>query len=254
MLKTFRMKFSKYILVLFLLTSCERGYKLTELYSQKIENTDKIIFEYKAWSNFNDGSKYGKTILDKSESIIISDAGKFPFTFFIGNPTKDTLFVFELKEGGTRIPKYISTEISKFNGVTVKTDYYSYEIGSSHNLTYKFSTFEETKDSLIIYGLEKEYFNIPTSKNEIGFYKGNIKLVESDSLKGFVKQIEIPAFLLKNYNTTSIDKVTIIRNDSLELNGLVHFTFIPKTPIRSTEFSDFGIYKKYSIKDVKKIQ
>jgi hypothetical protein len=249
-----RMKSAIYIFGLFLLTSCGRGYELSELYIQKIENSDKSIIEYEAWSTLNDGAKYGTTILDKNESIDIRDAEQMSFSFLIGNPSKDTLFVIGLKEGGKKIPKYISPEISEFKGQIVKTDYYSYEIGTSHNLTYKFSSFRETRDSLIISGIEKDYFNLPTKKNEIGFLKGNIKLVESDSLKGILKQIEIPAFLLKNFTNTSVDNVTIIRNDSLQIDGMVYFTFEPRRQTKTSEFTNFGIYKKREIKDVKSVQ
>jgi hypothetical protein len=121
-------------------------------------------------------------------------------------------------------------------------------------LTYKFSSFRETRDSLIISGTEKDYFNLPTEKNEIGFLKGNIKLVESDSLKGILKRIEIPAFLLRNLNNTSIDKVTIIRNDSLQIDGMVYFTFEPIRQIKTSDFTNFGVYKKREIIDVKTLQ
>lgn len=144
------MKLTTYIFGLFLLTSCGRGYELSELYSQQIENSGKTIIKYGAWSTLYDGTKYGTTILNKNESVDIRDAAQMPFSFLLGNPTKDTLFVIDIKKGDTRIPKYISTEISKFKGLVVKTDIYSYEIGTSHNLTYKFSSFRETRDSLIM--------------------------------------------------------------------------------------------------------
>jgi len=248
------MKLTIYIFGLFLLTGCGRGYELSELYSQEIENSDKTIIEYGAWSTLNDGAKYGTTILNKNESIDIRDAEQMSFSFLIGNPTKDTIFVIELKKGGTKIPKYISTETSNFKGQTIKTDKYIYETGSSTNLTYKFSSFRETKDSLIIGGVEKVYFNKPTNKNEIRFLKGNIKLVESNSLKGSIRKIEIPAFLLKNYGMTSVDNVTVIRNDSLQIDGLVNFTFEPTRQINTSEFSNFGIYKKREIIEVKTVQ
>ena len=243
-----------YIFGLFLFTNCGRGYELSELYSQEIENSDKTIIKYGAWSTLNDGAKYGTTILDKNESIDIRDADQMAFSFLIGNPTKDTLFVICLKEGGQRVPKYISTEISKSKGLIVKTDFYTYEIGTSHNLTYRFSSFRETIDSLIISEIEKDYFNLPTNKNEIGFLKGNIKLIESDSLKGILKKIEIPAFVFHNLNKTSIDKVTIIRNDSLQIDGLVYFTFEPTTQTRTSDFTNFGIFKEREIKDLKTLQ
>lgn len=87
-----RMKLTIYLLGLFLLTSCGRGYELSELYIQEIENSDKTIIEYGAWSTLNDGAKYGTTILDKDESIDIKDAEQMSFSFLIGNPQK-TLFL-----------------------------------------------------------------------------------------------------------------------------------------------------------------
>ena len=93
------MKLTFYILGLFLLTGCGRGYEVTELYSQQIESSKKTIIEYQAWSTLNDGSKYGKTILDKNETISIRDAEQMPFSFLVRKSTKDTLYVMELKEG-----------------------------------------------------------------------------------------------------------------------------------------------------------
>lgn len=248
------MKTAFYILALLLLTCCGSGYELSELYIQEIENSDKTIIEYGAWSKLNDGAKHGTTILRKNESIDIRDAEQMSFSFLVGKPTKDTLFVIGLKEGGKRIPKYISTEISKFKGMIIKTDLYSYEIGSSTNMTYKFSSFRETRDSLMISGIEKDYFNLPTEKNEIGFLKGNIKLIESDSSKGILSRIEIPTFMLRNFNQSSIDKITVIRNDSLQIDGMVYFVFVPTKQFKTSDFTDYGIYKKGEIKDVKTIR
>ena len=245
------MKLTKYILGLYFFTSCGGSYELTELYMQPIENSDKIIFEYRAWSTLNDGSKYGAAILGKNESINIRDVEQMPFSFLLGNPSKDTLFVVELKEGMTKVPKYISTEISTFKGQTIKTDTYSYALGSSTNLTYKFSSFRETRDSLVISGIEKDYFNIPSDKNEIGFLKGNIKLIESDSLKGVLRQVEIPAFLLSKHTKTSIDNIIVIRNDSLQIDGMVYFIFEPTRQMNTSEFTNLGTFKKREIKDVK---
>lgn len=248
------MKLAIPLVGLFLLTSCDRGYEWSELYVQEIENSDQLIVKYGAWSSWNDHGKYGVTILDKNESVDLSNAAQLPFSFIIGNPSNDTLFVIGLKEGGTRIPKYISTELSEFNGLIVKTDFYSYELGTSYNLTYTFSSFRETKDSLFIGGIEKDHFNLPTKKNELGFLKGNIRLVESDAMKGILEKIEIPSFLLKNFTKTSADKVTVIRNDSLHIDGLVYFTFEPKSVIKTSGFTNFGIYKKREIKEDHTVQ
>lgn len=243
------MKLAAYILVLAFLASCWSGYEINEIYIQKIENSDKSIFEYTAWSTLNNGVKTGSTILNSNESIGIREAEQMPFDFLVGCPTKDTLFTIELKEGGTTHPKYLSTSFSNFKGFAIKTDFYSYEEGSSMNLSYKFSGFRETRDILIISGVETN----PTGKSEIAFCKGNIKLIESDSLDGVLMRIEVEAFLLNHFNKTSIDRLTII-NDSYERTGLTYFEFEPTRQINVTEFSNFGIFKKREVIDKKILQ
>jgi hypothetical protein len=233
--------------------SCGQGFELTEIYSQQIEQSDKAILDYQALSFINDGMKFGKTILDKNEIINLGEEDQLSFDFLIGNPQKDTLRLIDLKKGSTKSPQFISTEISTFKGITIKRDYYSCEDITFFNLAYKFSSLRETKDSLIFLGLEKDYFNIPTNNNEIGFLKGNIKLIESDSLKA-IKKIEIPAFLLNHNSNTSVDNVTIIRNDSLQIDGLVLFSFEPLTLISASKLSDIGIYRRRKIKDLKTLQ
>ena len=90
----FRIKLPIYIIGLWIiLISCGRGYEVTEIYGQKIKNTDKTIVKYQAWSTLNDGAKYQTTVLDENESINIRVIEQIPFDFLIGYPTKDTLFV-----------------------------------------------------------------------------------------------------------------------------------------------------------------
>lgn len=202
----------------------------------------------------NDGAKYGYLLKRLNDSIGIVEAEQMSFRFLSDLPSKDSIFKVELLEGGTRVPQYYSTDFMEYNGSIIKTDYYKYAVGTSSNLTYKFSTFEETSDSLLILGLEKEHFSLPVSKGKIGFRKGNIKLVESDSIKGEVKQIEITGFLLSKQVKGSINNLTIIKNDSIKINGQVFFTFIPTKPIRIDEFSDYGIYKNKAIQNPKIIK
>lgn len=251
------MRLLKYIFGFFLLTSCGHGYELSELYSQEIENSDKTIIDFSAWSTWNDSNENGTTILDKNESKDIMEAEQMLSGFFIGKPTKDTIFVIELLDGGTNIPKYVYAEITKFNGLNVKTYFYLFKspkYGSTEQLTFKFSSFRETNDSLIFGGLENHYSSLQNEKNEIGFLKGNIKIDESNSLKGIVKEITVPAFVQRNLANSLIDKITILGNDSLYFQGLAYFTFEPTRQIKSSEFTNFGIYKERKIRNVKNIQ
>ena len=247
------MKLIAFVLINTLLLGCGRGYKLSELYIQKIKDSDKSIIDYGAWSDLNDGSKYGRTILDAHESIEMIEAEDMPKGFFSKLPTKDSLFLIQLKEGGNRIPKYLSTDFSLFKGFVVKTDYYAYEVGTYNRLTYKFSDFKETSDSLIILGIEKDFDDLPTSKNELGFKTGNIKLIEADS-SGKLKRIEILAFFMNGATTMEVDKLHVIKNDLRYITGSVNFHFEPTKNIFTNQFSDLGIFKKRKIKNATMLQ
>jgi len=239
------MKLVIYILTILALISCNRGLEITELYVQKIPESNKRIYQYGAWSTLNDGAKYGFAILDSNDLIDIVAVEQMPFRVFAKLPNKNSLSIITNKNGGNRIPQYTSTTVDNYKGFTVTNICYEYS-GGPTNIDYRFSDFKETNDSLFLYGLEKEYFNLPNSSNEIGFLKGNIKLVELDSLKGIVQKIQIFAYILDSINAKSFIDQVIIRDSNLKVNGLVKFSFYPTKKIKTKEFTNYGIYKKNS--------
>ncbi|GAA3624221.1 hypothetical protein [Flavivirga jejuensis] len=247
------MKYVFYIYTTIALFSCRRGYEVTELYEQPINNSSLSLLEYQAWSTLNDGSIYGYTLKDSSEIINIVEAKQIPFRYLTEIPSTDTIHTVEFVKGGNRIPEFESTEISSINGIKIVTDRYKYSIGTSFNLSYRFNDFEERNDSLIIKGIELEHFNVPVDGSEIGFRKGNIKLEESKGNIGVLKSIKIPAILVRDYIGGSIDRITIKRNDSLKINGLVFFKFVPIKEIKIEAFSNNGVYKKKRVLDKHKI-
>lgn len=247
------MKYVFYIFSIIVLISCRRGYEVTELYVQQISNSSLLLVEYQAWSTLNNGCKYGYTLKDSSEVIDIIEAKKMPFRYLSEIPSEDTIHTVEFIKGGNQIPEFVSTKISTIKGVKIVTDHYKYSIGSSCNLSYRFNDFEERNDSLIIKGIEIEHFNLPVNGNEIGFKKGNIKLKESETQTGILKLIEIPAILVPKNIGGSIDKISIIRNDTLKINGQVFFKFVPIKKIKIEAFSNTGIYKRKQVLDKHKI-
>jgi hypothetical protein len=243
-MKPIPMKFVNLFSALLLMASCSGGYDTILVYELDIENSKKVIIDYQAWSTMNDGTKYGSTILNDGETLNICSADQEGFGYLIGVPKGDTIHSVKIKKGGGSNPRYISTNVSSYNGITFSTENYSYGNINSTKLSYSFSAFRETKDSLFILGIEKEYFKLPVAGSEIGFLKGNVRIVESDSLTGRVEQISIPNFLFKTYSQNTIDKLTLIQNDSLQISGLVLFVFEPTIPIYTNEFSNSGIFKR----------
>lgn len=238
------------ILTPLFLISCGRGYKLTELYEQEINNSTKHIIKYGSWSNLNVGAKYGYAIMQKGDSISIREIEQMHFDIFSSIPNQDTLSIIRLKDGGDKIPEFHSTTYANYKDFILRTDFYNYSVGSNCNLSYNFSDFRETKDSLIIIGIEKIDFNLATSYNRISFLKGNIKLIESDSIIGCLEQISIPALLLPKYIGGKLDNQTIIKDSSMYITGLVNFNFFPKKKIMTHEFSNSGFYKVRLIENV----
>lgn len=247
------MKSVFYIFTTIILFSCGRGYEVSKLYEQPITNSSLSLVEYQAWSTLNDGSKYGYTLKDSSEIIDIVEAKQMPFRYLTKTPYTDTIHTVEFVKGGTRIPEFESTEILTIKGIQIVIDRYKYSVGTSSNLSFRFSDFEERNDSIIIKGIEVDHFNLPVNGNEIGFRKGNIKLKESMDNVGILKSIEIPAILVADYIGGSIDRITIKSNDSLKINGLIFFEFVPIKKIKIEAFSNIGVYKKKRVLDKHKI-
>lgn len=236
--------FKIYLIVLCF--GCGQGYKVTELYRQTIPNSDKQIFIYEAQSNLNDGMKFGYAILDKNEKESISQVEQKPFRIFSSLPKKDTVCVIGQLESEQRVPTFSNTTIENYKGLIIKTDNYKY-LGSPWNLEYCFSSFTETSDNIIIQGLTKLNFDLPTNKTELTIRKSNIKLVESEN--GKLKELETYIFLLDKFQSGSINNQTILKDTSFKFEGLVLLKLIPSKTISIKEFSDIGFYKKQKIKN-----
>lgn len=247
------MKNTLLILLVSTLSACSGGYEITELYEQKILNSEQSIIAYEAWSTLNDGAKYGYTLKNSDEVIGIAEAEQMPFRFLAGVLSSDTIFNIELVQGEGRIPKLVSSKTAQLKGIVVVTDVYEYAIGSSLNATYHFSNFMERDDSLILQGIEAQRFPLPVNGHEIGFRKGNVKLVELNEESGVLDFIEIRAFVLPTHVGGLIDTISVLRNESSQMNGQVIFKLIPTSRTLVSDFSDAGIYKKIEVRDARQL-
>lgn len=248
----FIFKFMMFFLLL-IFTGCgDRGYKVTTVHRQKIKNSTKAIFNYQAWSTLNDGAKYGYAVLDENDSVHIAEIERKSFRLFSRPPSKDSIFVINFK-GNQSKPSIVTRdfkvrEFEKYKGFTIQKDTYKFKLRQD-KLTYHFADFKETDSHLKILGIDKIHLDLPFDKNEINFLKGNIKLIESKSQKGYLKQIEIQYLLLNSFCSGAIDNITIIRTKTA-FHGHIQFVFIPTRPIKIADFSDIGIYKPIKVENV----
>lgn len=244
---------SIFIITAMLIFGCGKGYEIKELYQQRIENSTFSIIEFQLASPLTDGHDYGFILKTSPHLTEVNDLQSIRLNYLSKVPTIDTINAIEFIQGGGQIPELEFSKTTNFDGVIIVTDYYKYSLGRSMNLSYSFKEFEESNDSLILKGLGMEYFNVPTNGKKIGFKKGNIKLVESKDQEGVLESIKVPAVLATKYIGGSIDNITIIRNDSLNVNGLVFFEFIPVGQLKIAEFSNHGTYKKKKVLNKYKI-
>ena len=274
------------------------------LYEQKIEGTSKAIYKYDAWGG-RDSHKAGYAILDTTEIFNIQGLKNISLDYLIEIPTKNLVEAvriddFPYKEMEKMNETYIPTkfEEKEIQGINIKTKHYQekgYRQVSSRGLSYEFSDFQETKDSIYFYDLNYVRYTFKSRhKDSMKIKKGQHtdkqiidaeikKLIFSelvnDSLisykfSNFKEAKDSICIYDLNYITSkkhlarkdiikvkkgnviirqNIDKQIIaieIRNlifsefDNDSLISKKDNVFKPKYQLKSTEFSDYGIYKE----------
>ena len=132
------------------------------LYEQKIEGTSKAIYKYDPWGG-RDSHKAGYAILDTTEIFKIQGLKNISLDYLIEIPTKNLVEVVRIddipyKEMEKMNETYIPTkfEEKEIQGINIKTKHYQekgYRQLNSIGLSYEFSDFKETKDSICFYDL-----------------------------------------------------------------------------------------------------
>lgn len=132
------------------------------LYEQKIEGTSKAIYKYDAWGG-RDSHKAGYAILDTTEIFKIQGLKNISLDYLIEIPTKNLVEVVRIddipyKEMEKMNETYIPTkfEEKEIQGINIKTKHYQekgYRQLNRIGLSYEFSDFKETKDSICFYDL-----------------------------------------------------------------------------------------------------
>ncbi|WP_299902051.1 hypothetical protein [uncultured Aquimarina sp.] len=231
--------------------NCGLGEWDVTLYEQKIEGTSKVIYEYDAWGG-RDSHSSGIVIIDSTKKFQVNSSKKIPISYFteITNKTRikavklkkainnDSISLNPLKKENIEI-KDISLEIEHYEQYNGYSD-----LGCILN-TYSFQTFKETKDSLFLYGLKKEFGNNLAGKTSIGFKKGNIKLI-TDSI-GKLNRLEIKELIIKRGNKRKYKKGTAEITERIKNSPVVclrRYHFKPLIEINRDDFTDYGIFKR----------
>jgi uncharacterized lipoprotein YehR (DUF1307 family) len=193
--------------ILFLITTstilygCNSSWNTT-LYAQRIEGTNKTIYEYDAWGG-RDTHLFGYAILDASKEFKVNNRIDLPGSYFNGKPRANNLKLIEIISSQTptsekdTILSPLRHYFKLIDGINAEVTEYNDTYGSNTMNTglmrYEFDTLKETNDSLTFNNVLLKFggTELPIKTT---FAKGNIKIVDDStgrilyiSVKQFVK-------------------------------------------------------------------
>lgn len=222
------------------LSGCGYGeWEITELYSQKIEGTSKLLYKYNAWGG-RDSNAFGYTILDSSEKFKVNINNNLPFTYLQETPGKTIIKgVSHVCDNScddnyyktTPIFAPIKKEITERQGFRITTNIYQYRGFSQRSKgleRFQFKYFKETRDSLFFYDLDDIESMNGKHVDSLKFKKTDIVIMQN-------KNLEIIKIVIEDL---IIDK----NSDEILLNRSYYLT--PKSKLSATSFSDYGIFKE----------
>lgn len=195
------------------------------LFVQKIEGNDLLIVDYSVWYG-RDGHTSGRTLMKSVDDFNFRDIESLPLDY-INEIEAHKISSVKLKKPNSESKKQIEIEKINFSNlqIVIKNYFKTYDTPNCMLNKYYFNSFIETKDSLILYGLKREYGNNYKNMDEIKIKKGNIKIL-SDSLNNVIR-LEI----------TDLNFIE-------ELACLSTSYMIPLSEINEDKFSDFGFFKE----------
>jgi len=236
-------------LVALFLTSCDDGEWDMYLYIQRIPNISKVIYDYDAWGG-RDSHQFGIVLMDSTEDFEVNKVRNLPISYFTEVPNNsrihavslqkaydDSISLHPVKNQEIRVSD-INLEIENYK------EYSGYSDAGCFLNEYEFREFKETKDSLYLFGLQKVFGVILEGKDDVGFQKGNIKLIADSN--GKLLRLEIKELFKGKANKHKYKKGTtevIERTENSPIVCLRTYYFKPLKAIYSSDFSDYGIFK-----------
>lgn len=251
------MKKITYILFTFLLVSCNwmsvvpdrTDDDLYSLYRQRIENSNKILYNFAYSGTFVTSSDYiGITILDSTKNFTLDKIVDFPTNYFKKKPTGNHLELIKLNHIETTEKDTLLTPVknykTKVNDTQLTVTEYNLTYGSATKDTglkeYEFDNIKETKDSLMFLNVSHKFGGKEFNKNH-SFEKGNIKIVEDENNN--LLYVEIEQLIIGRgsvyYSTSPFELVP-----DRPIVGKATYHFYPRNPLSTEGISDIGIWRR----------
>lgn len=230
-----------------LLNSCDLDksseWDIYALYAQKIEGSSKLLYKYNAWGG-RDSHKYGFIIIDSTQTFKVDLEKTLPFIKINEIPSKKLISGIKsecnndcVDEYFTTAPIYIPLKIEKLKseGINIKNIVYQYrglgEKDKGLKGDFIFEKFVETNDSIYFFNLDDIQSVHKKHLYELKLKKGEVYLSENKT--GEITQIVINQTTLYPLNN--------------EINETFTYFLRPKNKIKSSDFSDRGIFKEVKI-------
>lgn len=244
------------IIILTFLTGCSnytdnKNVRPQSLYRQRITNSSLVIYDFSFAGGFVTSSDYkGFAVLDSNISFSKDRINKLPCTYFGTRPTNSILKMIDINYGQTPrtekdtllIPvKSYSNNVANLEvDVTEYNDTYGSATTSTGLMEYEFDRFKETPDSLTFYNVTKK-FGGRQFPSTVSFVKGNIKIIDSTNYD--IRYIQIDQVIIQRGDIYKPTKpLELVPNQPVL--GMATYYFYPRTAIKSTDLTDYGIFKR----------
>ena len=225
--------------------------KPQSLYRQRIANSNLVIYDFSFAGGFVTSSDYtGFAVLDSSISFSKNRIKELPCTYFSARPTSSNFKMIDINYGQNpttdkdtllRPRKSYSKKIENVQiDVTEYNDTYGSATTSTGLMEYEFDRFKETADSLTLYNVTKK-FGGREFPSTVSFTKGNIKIIDSTNYD--IHHIQIDQVIIQRSDIYKPTKpLELVPNQPVV--GMATYYFYPRTPIKSTGLTDYGIFKR----------
>ena len=206
-----------------------------ELWEQKIEDSNLSVYKFDAWGG-RGSNVSGLKIIESSKGFTQEDVLKEDeFSFFKSIPNIDNLEVIRTTHHtGKSSNKLLRKKSYQIKGITVNQETYEYTgivTGICTLKSYYFRSFEETRDSLIFYHNESQFSN-GKEHDRISIPKGNVYLMTSKDNQLLARVVYSDLVIFEDD----------VKSNGIEICRMTKY-FDPIDEIKTSEFSDYGIYK-----------
>lgn len=224
--------------------------KPRSLYRQRIANSNLVIYDFNFAGGFVTSSDFtGFALLDSTASFSKERIKELPCTYFSARPTSSNFQMICINYGQSpRTEKDTlltpsKSYTKKIDNIQIEVTEYNDTYGSATStglMEYKFDSLKETEDSLTFYNVTKK-FGGRKFPSIVSFHKGNIKII--DSINNEVSHIQIDQVIIQRGDIYKPTKpLELVSNQPVV--GLATYYFYPRTTIKSTDLTDYGIFKR----------